>query len=233
MSRNRFFRRVWQFNALAIAGVSVLGLVLGSYGVFETVRHVLRDRSIHAAARVPVEDAGEANEAESPREIISVGHFSKLHGADVLWAPVTGNQRYRFNVYSKSADSVRNYAFYNPQTGESRRLLGTDRTVISSARPLVAEKAGSVPEAIAIIYEIIRKDTDGDGVLTERDQRDLVISRPDGSSAVQAVSGADVLHGASLAGSETVVVIYGRKGTMVAEHFAVADLKSVKRVPLN
>lgn len=229
MTTRRFFRRVWQFNALAIAGVSVFGLLLGAYALFETTRHVFRDRTVQTLARVPATGEDRDGAGTVPAEAISFGRFSKLRGHDIFWAPINSKQSYRLQTYSKHAYSIRNYAFYNATTGENRRLLKSNRAVIASALPLAKDAPDRSSPITAILYEVIRNDTDSDGALTSRDKRDLVFSKPDGGGAVTAVEGIETLLGHSLLAPDVVVTVYTRNGRVTAEHFSASTFQSTEQ----
>ncbi len=43
---NRFFRIVWRFNALGIAGVAIFSVLLGSYLVYEIFKTKTRERQV-------------------------------------------------------------------------------------------------------------------------------------------------------------------------------------------
>lgn len=225
MTTRKFFRRVWQFNALAIAGVSVFGLLLGSYALFETTRHVFRDRTVQTLARVPATNG----ETAIPAEAVSFGRFSKLRGHNIFWAPINSKQSYRLQTYSKHAYSIRNYAFYDAQTGESRRLLKSNRAVVASALPLAKDAPDRSTPITAILYEVIHNDTDKDGALTIRDKRDLVFSKSDGGGVVTAVKGIESLLGHSLIAPDTIVAIFTQNGRVIAEHFDASTFKSNER----
>lgn len=232
MTKRKFFRWVWQFNALAIAGVAVLGLILGGYGVIETARHLLRDRAAHTIARVPGADT--TDDTATPKEILALGYFSKIEGHTVFWAPIEARQDYRISVYSKAAHSIRNYVFYDPSTGRTRRLLDTDKTVVMASRQLLATKPGGQRSTAAMFFQVVGEDTDKDGAYTRRDRHDLIVAKADGSGPTTIARGVDALHGADLVDDDkTILIVYSRKELTVAEHYSVADFKLIKRDPIN
>ena len=157
-----FFRNVWRFNALAIAAVSGLALIVGGYAAFQIARDVFHiPYQARDIARVDI--AGQpGGDPSAGQEVLTTGSFTRIGGTPVLWAPVTGTQSYDYRASGKEASSIRNYLFYDTASGASRKLFNASAQVVVEALELRRPDADSskrAPDALLISY--IANDSNG------------------------------------------------------------------------
>lgn len=224
MKASRFFRLVWRFNALALAAVAVVALLLGGYGLAEVLRH--ETRQIQAINITPA--------PEHAREELEIGAFTPLAPGPVLWAPVTARVDYALGRHSKQATSVRNYLFYDTEQRTSWRLLPDNRRLVLSVQPLRTRQAAdwSAAEptpAHALAVSLGDRDTNGDGLLTRNDDIAFGMARPDGTDFKRLEIGPGQLATAHLASETEAVLIVARPDGAEAVHVALPDARIVAR----
>ncbi|MEZ5853381.1 MAG: hypothetical protein R3D67_01030 [Hyphomicrobiaceae bacterium] len=222
MTANRFFRLVWRMNALAIAGLCVLGLLLGTYALFQVTRHETR----------PILASGIAPTNPQPSERLTIGAFSWLEPARLLWAPVEDGANYRLGLHSKTASSIRNYVIYDVAQATARYLLSDHSALITDARLLRQRNetpASPPPPAKAILVSLVKSDTNGDGYLTRTDDATLLMAAADGSDVRALAFEPGRLLDARLLGDTEALIMMARPAGVEAIHIALADRKILKR----
>ncbi|MBB3061782.1 hypothetical protein [Microbulbifer rhizosphaerae] len=92
-------------------------------------------------------------------------------------------QKLRLREVRDSAGSgeIRNLEFVFRRGILPRRLFDDSRNLIVNYRQLYRNNVGYGAAAIFLYYEVITRDSDGDGLLSYRDGVDVAVSRPDGS----------------------------------------------------
>lgn len=222
-----FFRNVWRFNALAIAAVSGLALIVGAYAAFQIAREIFRiPYRAQDIARVDI--AGQqGGDTSAGHEVLSTGNFSRISGTPVLWAPLTGTQSYDFRASGKEASSTRNYLFYDTGSGASRKLFPGETQIVVEAQELRRPDADTnkrAPEALLVSY--IAKDTSGDGILSYGDDITVALTRPDGQgfTILGSVQGRAIGEVVSDDGSSLVLVTDDGKQVSAA-HVDLAAFK--------
>jgi hypothetical protein len=179
MSKPRsFFRIIWKFNAIAIACASVIGILLGGLALYEFTNHMLRQRQVTNIAVA----APESGQPEQKIATYDIGQFTKMRGSEVLWAPLHLRQKFQASYRSKAARSVANYVFYDPKTGKDSKLLQSNAQIIIQTHYLARDPHEKNTPIQALAFEIVEKDTNGDGVMTRSDARRLALSKPDGTN---------------------------------------------------
>lgn len=231
------FRWIWRFNAVAIAGVSLIAMLIGAYAVFHIAREIIRrPYEIYDAARIvaPKDAAGgksgKASGVQSDaRTNLSVLQFTAMRGTPILYAAITAHQDYDYSYSSKEASSTRNYAFYDRVTGASRTLFPDSAQVIFELRELWPDNAASNGSPKALLVSYVAADGNGDGMLNGKDQKIVALAKPDGTG-LTAVSGTAMwTRGAFVdkAGGEAVLMIEGGDATE-AVHVDLATFRVTK-----
>lgn len=171
-----FFRRIWRFNAVALAVLAVAGLLAGILSVglvaYDTL---LRTRTTAPAAQVNNSNSG----SQSANAEIKTfgGAFTRIRNTEIAWSPVWQTERRRAGYISKKSTPTRNYLFHDLTTGTTNRLFKTNDQLILNHH--VLPKPGRLAPSM-ILLEVVREDTSGDGYLTSSDDITLVAVRLDG-----------------------------------------------------
>lgn len=182
----RLFRNIWRINAVIILIAGILLALAGLAALYELASFVTRDRTI---GNVVLQD-GPKTETR-----LSVGSFELLRGVPAAIAPYRREQIRRgqgnaLSSYSKSTSSIVDYIVVNTEDGSSWRVVGEDNAIVAkhwllpqrTARLLPGESAGRVA---LIAVSAVLADTNGDGRITLKDKKHLVVAMPDGRQKKQ------------------------------------------------
>lgn len=174
-----FFRTLWKFNAVSIAVLSLIGILIGLSAVFYIAKDIIRTKyRLHDTARITrTSPAGELIRTE-----LDVQRFRKIAGTNTLYAPIEAEQKYDYSYSSKGVSSTRNWIFFDLTTGKSAKLLPDDERIILETRELRTEDTSDNTPPDALLFVIVEKDTNGDNVLNARDDRLFALTLPDGSN---------------------------------------------------
>jgi len=205
MKTTKLFRYLWRINSILIFFAALLVV-----GVLGFVAIEFMDFGRHNAEQAVQVDTKPEELVEPP----TLGSFHSISGMPLMRAALTFGARYSRSSFSKGgAYSIRNYLFFNSETGEARWLFSTDKQLILDSDELreTIQKEGSKSSklrAIAFSYQIIDTDTDGDKQLTPADTMTLAYSRPDGSEYTRVLNGVGRIRGTNTIerGTKHVVV---------------------------
>lgn len=222
MKTTRFFRYLWRINGLLIFVAAQLAV-----GVLAFMAIQFMDFGRHAPQQVVPVNAKPEEKPEPP----TLGTFLEVRGTPFLRAPLTFGDQYRYVKFSSSggSHSICNYLFVNLETTEGLWLFPTDKQLIADADELcevVQKDSSSRPELqpLAFSYQIIDRDTNGDGQLTPDDKVSLGYTRLDGRGYTNVITGIDRVLGADTIDRATKhVVIYEAGGKWFA---AVISLRT-------
>ena len=217
MKAARIFRYVWRANGVIILLAGLWVLMLLATLSFELTR--LHPDSSDAGVIVAEEPHAEEEKGE-------LGRFHAIEDTTWFMAPLTFGEEPVYSCFGKmgSESSVRNYLFVDSNDLLSRWLFPDNKQLIWGG-DLVWESADQ--EVLAVVYQVVASDTDGDGRLTGKDRADLVVSRPDGSGRVTAVQGIErQLKGDISEAGEDFVVLYEKDGKAYATRISAATLEA-------
>ena len=229
MNENRFFRFVWRFNGLIlmVAGMlSIFALLIGGYGF---IRNTTRERGTRNIVNV---------QGDAPiEEKWQLGHMSPIEGGPYVMIPLHSDQKYAQSYYSKSSSSARNYLFINSQNNKKHWLFDTNQYLIAYISLLSEKEFRAEKRNIrAILYRVVKRDTNGDKRLTDDDLQDMALSRPSGKGYKEILNGIDVFIGQRLIDEDTLLIVYQRKGigysaNVTLSDFHIANESALPKVP--
>jgi len=206
MDENRFFKFVWRFNGivLMVAAVLVIGVlsIAGGYNIF---RDSTREKEVRNIVNV-------TDETDSD-EKWKLGYLKDVVGTPYLMIPLHSDQSYAHSYYSKSSYSTRNYLFINSDTNHKRWLLDTNEYLIMNDEMLSVEKYDAKDSKVrAILYHMVKEDTNDDNRLTHDDLSVVAFSKPDGTEFREVLSDLDVFIGHRVLDQNSTLLIYQKKG---------------------
>jgi hypothetical protein len=222
---NRFFKYVWRFNALVIAGAAVVVVILGVYAALQIFKTETGSRRVTNVVNVGDKDA--------VSEEFSLGRAAPIEGTSYVKIPLYRGQSYNASYYLKnSTQNTVNYLFVNTSSGESRWLLeGAGQLIIDSE--VMFSKARSSPDerrlGIGIVYTLVEKDTNGDNRLTDRDAVSLAVSEIDGSQYRKLIEGADRLYSVAQVADDKVLVLYQKNQESVVELYGLPSMTRIQQ----
>jgi hypothetical protein len=204
----RFFSVLWRANAVLIFVAGILGSLVLAVVLVLMWREVTRTR--HASDVLNIA----SNEVE--RSKASLGDFARIDGTPVLRAELFVEQEYELSAVSKGTRSTQNYLYYNATEDSTHWLMPGYKGLILSTHEVRAndDDDGRTPPT-AVLYELIDRDTNGDGKLTQNDLKEIAISDPAGTHLTRVLKDVEELNGQHLAeGGSDVLVFYTSAGSL-------------------
>jgi hypothetical protein len=233
-NENGFFKFVWRFNALAIAGAATTCIVLGLSVALSIFNAEPRPRRV-----TNVVNADPENKAS---EEFSLGNPSAIAGMPYVQVPLYRGRHYGVgSIYSGGSQQTVNFLFLNISTNESRWLFnGVGQLIIDSHVLFNKLKDSNDPSrtAVAVVHVVVEKDTDGDKRLTEKDAVSLATSTTDGTNYRKLIEGVDQLYSVKQIADDKVLVLYQKNRETVSALYGVPSMAllmqaSVPKVSLN
>ena len=225
MENNQFFKQVWRINGVIImvAGVLAIGVLL--FAAYQIFIETVRERGVDSV--VNIEKSAEV------KEKWQLGYLSSIQGTPFVMVPLSSDQQYSQSYYDKSASSVRNYLFINKQEGKQHWLLNSNDHLITEASVL-SENTGIDQEAsaLAVLFTVIKSDTNNDGRLTANDLKTVAMSQPNGQAYREVIQNIDRLVGYSLMDQASLLVVYERAGIGYSGSVSLADFSVSHEMPL-
>ena len=178
---NKFDKIVWRINGVLILCVGVVAGFALLFASYEFFKDKTRDRNVSNIINV--------NEETEKKEYLFLGSFSKIEGRNLFICPLRANQEYDRSYYSKAASSVRNYLYFSHFDSSSRWLLESNNWLINDKRAIYKnfnEDKKNITNGF--FYEIVKKDTNGDGVLNYDDRKSIYYSNFDGTNLVVVIA---------------------------------------------
>ncbi|MGY2907805.1 hypothetical protein [Bradyrhizobium sp. URHC0002] len=233
-NENGFFKFVWRFNALAIAGAATICIVLGLFAGLSIFN--AEPRPHRGANVVNVDQESKASEE------FSLGDPSAIAGIPYVQVPLYRGRHYGVgSIYSGGRQQAVNFLFLNISTNESRWLFsGVGQLILESHVLFNKLKDANDPSraAVAVVHVVVEKDTDGDKRLTEKDAISLATSATDGTNYRKLVEGVDQLYSVKQIADDKVLVLYQKNRETVSELYGVPSMApllqaSVPKVNMN
>ncbi|HWA89764.1 MAG TPA: hypothetical protein VG889_07005 [Rhizomicrobium sp.] len=242
MDQNNFFRWVWRFNALALAGGGLF--ILGMAAI-----------SLLSAPIFQAPPEGHFTPVPNGAEKDHTYRLSPLQlsvGGEVLFQ--LGRWDGAPNKYGLADITVRSPSEYggpntvnllavDGATGAGHHLFrGYDREIVSwnavtrpgdkpDSVPVPGQPIASGPAAIALVIRTIDADTDKDGALTAKDKQSLYVYRPGDGLATKLID-VDYLLSSDRTDGAHYLVVHERGKTAYAASYSLPDFKLLSEKPV-
>ena len=218
MEDNRFFRFVTKFNSivLMVAGLmAILILIISGYSIY---KDIMRKREVRNIVNV--------TENTDVDEKWNLGYLRNVDGTPYVMIPLYSDQSYARSYYSKSSSSTRNYLFINSKTNDKNWLFDTNEYLIIDDDLLSEQEYGKdETETRAILYHVVKSDTNGDKKLTSDDLSNVLVSKPSGEGLKEILSGLDIFIGHRTLDEDTLLLVYQRKGVGYSSTLSMKNLE--------
>jgi hypothetical protein len=225
MKRNRFFRYLWNFNALVVAILGLLAITVLAFVAFEFYQDFVRQRGTAVVAR---DGSGRTTEDQ-----LSFGRLSTAKGWPTLRIPLQSRRPSLGISSGKAAPSTRNFLFHDLNTGESRWLFPTHDQLIHHHRPLTVAKGGETEDfVLALYYEIVKDDTNDDGRLGTGDRIVIALTLPDGQGYKEVVRDVDLVIGTQAISDNVLVVMFQTAGSAYAAKLSLPGFELLSTTEL-
>ncbi len=229
MEENRFFKLVWRFNGLviSIAGLLAIGvLVFASYEIYKSAT---RERSTPNTVSI--------DEEAKIKEKWRYGRLIKISGTKHFMLPLHSDQSFNRAYFSKSSSSTRNYLFIDSETSQKNWLFRHTDFLIESTNRLRRGEYDSKEPTIAILYKLVKLDSDHNSRLTKDDLSTIAITKADGSNYKELFKDVELLIDHSLISKRELLLIYQKDGISYSailnlESFAITNNEKLPKVGL-
>jgi hypothetical protein len=218
---NRFFKFVWRFNALIVAAAGLLAILLALYALYEITKSVTQDRDINNVVTI--------DPAVPVEEDIYLGYPQIQNGAGHVRVALYRDQRRSMGLYSKSSGgNMVNVLFVDAATGAQSWLFkGTQRQIFSDLETFSSLRSSDRVVA-AIVYTLAEADSNGDGRISNEDQKSIAVSLPDGSGYRVVLADVERLFSVEQISDNRVLVLYAKGAESRSAIFNVPDFSLVK-----
>ncbi|KPN63241.1 hypothetical protein SAMN04488527_10221 [Aliiroseovarius crassostreae] len=210
-----FFKFIWRFNALALAGILVL--VAGVFTWQVVLKDVLRDRSAREVVNIDPEDTTLVE-----TRVIRVN--GPVAGQGLFRVSLVAEQGYDSGYASKDTyDSVLNTGFYDPSTGVTRWVFSGNEQLITNVEGLYGETPGEQRvkdrPVRGYLLTFVDQDSSGDRRLSHSDRKSVMALGPDGQGGTVILS--DLTAAPQIWGLEggAVVLFYEKDGARFSAQY--------------
>ncbi|GAA0363096.1 hypothetical protein GCM10009092_29350 [Bowmanella denitrificans] len=229
MEDNKFFKLVWRFNGLVISVVGILAIGVLLFAMYQILKDVTRERNTHNI--VNIEDGDQV------KETWRLGHITHLSGHKTLMIPLDSDQSFNREYFSKSSSSTRNYLFINTETDSSKWLFDHTNYLVEHADQLRIGDYSSKKPVLAILYTLVKLDSNGDSHLTTSDLTTIAISKPNGSGYREVLTDIEQVIGSTLLSETELFIIYQLNGksfssTINLTNFELGRTKELPKISL-
>jgi hypothetical protein len=202
---SRFFRFVWRFNGLVIMIAGVLAIGVLAFTGYAIYKDVTRDREARNIVNV--------QEENDSKKSWQLGYMTGIDGSPYVMVPLNSVQDYADSSYSDSSSSARNYLFINSQDNAKHWLFDTNEYVIANTELLSEKDYDAADRKVrAILYRIIKADSNNDQRLTDDDLQAVALSLPDGKGYKEILSDIDLFVGSRLVDEDKLLIVFQRQG---------------------
>lgn len=203
MEESKVFKNIWRFNAIVIMLVGLIGLGLALVASFMIYKDSSRDRSVRNIVNI--------EESLEKKEVWQLGAITTINGSDFLMMPLHSEQNFSRASYSKSASSTRNYLFINAVNSEKYWLFEQNDYLITQTNQVPNSRYNDQSkDAKAILYFVVKADTNNDKSLTSSDLLTVSISKPNGKGYVELIKDVDFVNGYKTVNESSVIVVFQR-----------------------
>lgn len=185
------------------AGVLAIGV--SAFVLYEIFGDVTEERS-----RLNIVNAQSEDDVEEEWQL---GQIMQIPGSPYVMIPLRSDRRNVQSDYSKSGLSVQNYLFINSETNESNWIFENNKHLILSAGFIPEEYYGSDQEDVqAVLYEVIKEDTNDDGSLSDEDLMTISLSRTSGDKYTEVVDDVEEFVGHAFFENDKLLIVYQKGG---------------------
>lgn len=213
---NKFDGWLWRINGLIIFCAALAGfflILLAGYQIFKDIR----------GDRVKA-DVVNINKETNEEEILSLGYFSMVEGTNYLKSPLHARGKAR-SFSSSSRSIIRNYLFYNQDSGKNHWLLGDHNKLIPETYSLTNRKEEKKNKIIGFVYEIVHKDSNNDGVMDEKDLKSIVMSNYKGEEVKEILKDVEDVIGFTQTRDDEFILFIRQAGLSKALNINISNAK--------
>lgn len=205
----RWFRRIWRINAVIILVGGALLCVVAIAALYFIVAESTRERHVQNAANL----GPEATRGEQ----FELVRMAALKGTPILMLELASRQRYSMGSHDKTAEAIRNLAFYDSGTATTRWLFPQFGLLLTGITPL-AERGEPEGKVRWVLLQVVKKDTNNDERLSLQDLKTVGVADYDGQNYKEIVSEVQRVIGTEFVAADVLAVAFsGASADMLIE----------------
>ncbi|MBT3041009.1 MAG: hypothetical protein KME37_18960, partial [Candidatus Thiodiazotropha sp. (ex Codakia orbicularis)] len=217
MEENKFFRNIWRINGLILLVAGILAIGVLTFAGYKLYGETTHDRSARNIVNI--------QEGSEIKEKWHLGYMTDIQGTSYVMVPLNSDQSYAQSYYSKSASSARNYLFIDSKNNDQHWLFKNNEQLIADKTMLSEHGYGNEERNVrAILYQVIKKDTDKDSRLTSKDLKTISISHSNGSGYKELTQGVDIFVGQHTVDENTLLIVYQKQGVGYSANVSLSNL---------
>lgn len=142
-----------------------------------------------------------------------LGSIRRIKGSRSIFIPLHSSQSFDLRYSGKSVTSTRNFLFYDTQKGSQFWLLPTNRYLVASHNIVESPRdSDESTTAIAILYQMVKEDTNHDNRLTDSDLLTIALSDINGQHYTEILGGVDSVSGQFVTEDERIAILLSING---------------------
>ena len=146
--------------------------------------------------------------------------------------PLRSDQTFSRAYFNKSSYSTRNYLFINTDTSEKTWLFDHTDYLIQSVDRLRHEGIDSKRPTAAILYTLVKIDSDQNSRLTAADLSTVAVTKTDGSNYKELINDIELIIDHELINEKELLLIYQKKGISYSLTLDLEKLEIIKNEKL-
>lgn len=171
---NSFFRFIWRVNSLIILAIGLLGVSLLAYGFIQNQSYKEVSNIVNIQDN---KDSKENYKLEANAQFLNDKYQV---------TPLVLTQDYEQSYYSKHTYSVKNYLFTDLENSKSYWLFKkNDKLILDLFRLEKNNLISTSKDTKALMYLVVKEDTNNDARLSIQDRFSLVLSTPSGKKYIE------------------------------------------------
>lgn len=222
----RFFRVVWQINAILICLAGLLLVATLAFGLFSMLDSALSDRQPGLVAGNP----GASDKKELAE--LTIDKVESLEGTTIERCSVQSgySEREKFSsLRSSSGPNVTcNFIFYDLATNQQTVLFSTNKNVVVESDDFYFPTDPSDKRVVKwTSYVVADKDTNNDGFISSDDVKSLAVAQADGKNYHVYLTGLDRVLQTGLVGENDFFVFYEQDKSVFVARIDLANQKII------
>ena len=236
----KFFRWTWRINGLLFLLGTLLIFGNVGYEYFERITRTSREPQPIVTNIVADPEGKEQWVLGAPTKIDGSDFaYMRLESENASVVPTDG----RFNMFGPESDyapkKAKNILFINREEETAKWLFNDVDQLVLSVREFPGRTYSGYPfepnprvNTIAIVYSVIAKDTNGDGIVDDSDNSALAVSAIDGTNYNVVLENAERIISTELLADDTLSILYQEDGRAYSAKYSLNSYESLNEFEL-
>jgi hypothetical protein len=226
MKKDEIFNTINRFNSIVLMIAGILAIIVLSYFGYEIYKDVTRERS--AGNIVSTSNDDSIYENWSPNRI------EEISGTPFVMLQLRSDQSYAESYYSKSLEATRNILFINTKTNKHKWLFDTNKYLIDEYKLLAKNEYQNDSNKVkAVLYSVIKEDTNNDNRLNSSDKSIIALSSPSCNFYKEIFNNVQRLIGSKLLEDEKILILYKKNEIVYSSIITIKDFSIISNNKLS